>query len=142
MTAKNDDSIMTVDMSDEHAIIVNYKNGMIFKMGNWNDVEYKLDLAQKVMDDESVKGKKGYLMMVGTKQCSFRPNGELAEETAVPIETDENGVPINTTTTTTTAVPDYTPQDDGQDYGDGGEGWYGDDFGYDGYENEEIYEQQ
>lgn len=161
-------NIASIDLSNEYSITVNYRNGIPFKMGNWNDVEYKLDLAQKVMDDESVKGKKGYLMMVGTKQCSFRPNGELAEETAPAIVTDENGVPVNTTTTTTTAVPDYTPQydnggndwqdygdggndwqqDDGQDYGvqddgsqDGGEGWYGDDFGYDGYENEEIIEQ-
>ena len=45
---------------------------MIFKMGNWNDVEYKLNLADTVMQDETVKGKKGYLTMIGTKQCSFR----------------------------------------------------------------------
>ena len=44
-----DDKIMTVDMSDEHSIMVKYKNEMIFKMGNWNDVEYKLNLAEEVM---------------------------------------------------------------------------------------------
>lgn len=69
-----DDKIMTVDMSDENAIIVRYKNDMIFKMGNWNDVEYKLSLAENIMNDENVKGKKGYLTMIGTNQCSFRPN--------------------------------------------------------------------
>ncbi|MBP5580262.1 MAG: FtsQ-type POTRA domain-containing protein, partial [Ruminococcus sp.] len=67
MVAKENNDIVTVDMSDEHAIIVNYKNGMIFKMGNWNDVEYKLNLADTVMQDETVKGKKGYLTMIGTK---------------------------------------------------------------------------
>ena len=99
MTAKNDNSIMTVDMSDEHAIIVNYKNGMIFKMGNWNDVEYKLNLADTVMQDETVKGKKGYLTMIGTKQCSFRTSdGPVAvpgaEEATTQPMTDEYGFPV------------------------------------------------
>ena len=99
MAAKNDDSIMTVDMSDEHAIIVNYKNGMIFKMGNWNDVEYKLNLAETVMQDETVKGKKGYLTMIGTKQCSFRTSdGPVAvpgsEESTTQPMTDEYGFPV------------------------------------------------
>jgi len=99
MSAKEDGSIMTVDMSDEHAIIVNYKNGMIFKMGNWNDVEYKLNLADTVMQDETVKGKKGYLTMIGTKQCSFRTSdGPVAvpgaEETTTQPMTDEYGFPV------------------------------------------------
>ena len=151
--------IASIDISNEYAITVNYRSGMIFKMGNWNDVEYKLDLAQNVMNDDSIKGKKGYLTMIGSNQCSFRSSGELAEETAPPIVTDENGVPVTTTTTTTVAVPDYGWQGDGgnnndwqqndggndwQDGGqaDGGEGWYGDDFGYGGYENNEIYDNQ
>ena len=125
-------------------------------MGNWSDVEYKLDLAQATMNDESIKGKKGYLMMIGTNQCSFRPNGELAEDTEPPIVTDENGLPVTSTTTTTTVaeIPDYGWQNDDVDngwddqgqydggQGDAGEGWYGDDFGYDGYENGDIYEVQ
>ena len=94
-----DDKIMTVDMSDEHAIVVKYKNEMIFKMGNWNDVEYKLRLAETVMNDENVKGKKGYLTMIGTNECSFRltdgpvivPGGSEATTAAV---TDEYGNPI------------------------------------------------
>ncbi|SFW43213.1 cell division protein FtsQ/DivIB [Ruminococcus flavefaciens] len=99
MSTKEDGSIMTVDMSDEHAIIVNYKNGMIFKMGNWNDVEYKLNLADTVMQDETVKGKKGYLTMIGTKQCSFRTSdGPVAvpgaEETTTQPMTDEYGFPV------------------------------------------------
>ena len=142
--------IASIDLSNEYAITVNYRNGLMFKMGNWNDVEYKLDLAREAMNDESVKGKKGYLMMIGSHVCSFRPSGELAEETEPAIVTDENGIPVNTTTTTTTAaVPEYDPQNDGGDndwqngaQADGGEGWYGDDFGYGGYENNEIYDNQ
>ncbi len=142
--------IASIDLSNEYAITVNYRNGLMFKMGNWNDVEYKLDLAREAMNDESVKGKKGYLMMIGSHVCSFRPSGELAEETEPAIVTDENGIPVNTTTTTTTAaVPEYDPQNDGGDndwqngaQADGGEGWYGDDFGYGGYENNGIYDNQ
>lgn len=99
IVSKNDDSIMTVDMSDEHAILVNYKNGMVFKMGNWNDVEYKLSLADTVMQDETVKGKKGYLTMIGQNQCSFRTSDGPAsvpgaiEPTTAPV-TDEYGNPI------------------------------------------------
>ena len=164
--------IATIDLTNEYAITVNYRNGMIFKMGNWSDVEYKLDLAREAMNDDSVKGKKGYLTMIGSNQCSFRPNGELVDETTAAIVTDENGLPV-TTTTTTTAVPepDLGWQDNGgnnwvddgggnwQDGGagndgqadggegndwqaDGGEGWYGDDFGYGGYENNDIYGNQ
>ena len=94
-----DDKIMTVDMSDEHSIMVKYKNEMIFKMGNWNDVEYKLSLAENVMKQDDVKGKKGYLTMIGTNQCSFRLNdGPVssaggAETTTEPL-TDEYGNPI------------------------------------------------
>ena len=153
--------ISSIDLTNEYAITVNYRNGLIFKMGNWNDVEYKLDLAQTAMNDESIKGKKGYLTMIGSNQCSFRMSGELAEDTAPPVVTDENGVPVNTTTaTTTSAVPDYswqddTPaevpdagandwQDDAQydDQNEGGGDWYGDDFGYEDYENPEIYDNQ
>ncbi|MBR5684340.1 MAG: FtsQ-type POTRA domain-containing protein [Ruminococcus sp.] len=94
-----DGKIMTVDMSDEHNIMVKYKNEMIFKMGNWNDVEYKLTLAENIMNTEDVKGKKGYLTMIGTNQCSFRPSdGPVAvpgspEAVTEPI-TDEYGNPI------------------------------------------------
>ena len=145
MSAKEDDSIMTVDMSDEHAIIVNYKNGMIFKMGNWNDVEYKLNLAETVMQDETVKGKKGYLTMIGSKQCSFRTSdGPVAvpgaEEAATEPMTDEYGYPViksehdpkqeemlnefnnnrNTTEPTTAAQQwtEYSGYDDGSQWSD------------------------
>lgn len=73
-----ENEITAIDLTDEFSIIVNYKNGMVFKMGGWNDIEYKLDLAASVMEDESVKGKKGYLTMIGTNQCSFRTSDSPA----------------------------------------------------------------
>ncbi len=96
ISEKTDSGIATLDMSDEFGIIVNYKNGMVFKMGGWNDVEYKLDLAETVMNDESVKGKKGYLTMIGTNQCSFRTTDEPIDSPSVaeptkPNTTDANG---------------------------------------------------
>ncbi|SEH40994.1 POTRA domain-containing protein, FtsQ-type [Ruminococcus flavefaciens] len=100
MVSMGDDNISIVDMSDEHSIIVQYKNDMIFKMGNWNDVEYKLNLAKNVMNDDTVKGKKGYLTMIGSNQCSFRTSDSPAstpgiiEPTTQP-KTDEYGNPID-----------------------------------------------
>lgn len=84
--------IASIDLTNEYDIVVTYRDGMIFKMGNWSDVDYKLDLAQTVMDDENVKGKSGYLTMVGKNQCSFRSNGEkeLAAAADSITETSES----------------------------------------------------
>lgn len=72
LSTKGDSDIASVDMTNEFSIMVNYKNGMVFRMGGWTDVEYKLNLAESVMQNEAIRGKKGYLTMVGTNQCSFR----------------------------------------------------------------------
>ncbi len=139
LATEYESDISTVDMTDEFSIVVNYKNGMVFKMGTWNDVEYKLNLAENVMNDESVKGKKGYLRMIGTNECSFRMSDEPVEvhEMIEPTKpTDANGEPIETTTVSgesdigqqklfdeannglvtveTTTAPDY--YDDGNDW--------------------------
>lgn len=99
-TGNIDYKISSVDMSDEFSIIVNYENGTVFKMGTWSEVEYKLNLAKTVMEDESIRGKKGYLTMVGSNQISFRDNDKPADvpgivEPTKPPATDENGNPIN-----------------------------------------------
>lgn len=91
--------IVTLDMSDEFNIVVNYSNGMVFKMGSWTDVEYKLNLAETVMKDESIRGKKGFLTMIGSNQCSFRTTDGPVEtakniEPTKPATTDANGNPI------------------------------------------------
>ncbi len=163
MVAKSDNNIMSVDLSDEHSIIVNYKNNMIFKMGNWNDVEYKLGLADTVMNQESVKGKKGYLMMIGNNMCSFRDSDTPASvpgaiEPTTAQKTDEYGNPIDeineqdpdmeakfseinnsrTTTVPTTVTEAVTEWSGGEDYNSGyddGNQW---NAGYDdgsGYDN-------
>lgn len=119
--------IESIDITNEYEITVNYRNGLVFEMGNWNDVEYKLDLAQNVMNDENIKGKKGWLKMVGSNQCSFRGNGEV-ETTTAAVTTS---VVITTTTAVTTEpVVDYDYDDDYSDYGYDN-GYYDDNYNYD-----------
>ncbi len=97
-------NISSIDMTNEHDIIVVYRNGMIFRMGNWSDVDYKLNLAETVMEDETVKGKKGYLFMIGKKQCSFRSSGENDAVLTATTSPTENGITTETTVVSTAAA--------------------------------------
>ena len=114
-----DTNITAVDLSDEFSIVVSYKNGMTFRMGNWKDVNYKLDLADSVMNDESVKGKKGYLTMIGANQCSFRNTHEsgASTDTTKPVATDADGNPVEKETNPEQQkiFEDYNKQGGGQD---------------------------
>jgi len=124
MNNSEDNMISSIDMSDKYAIIVNYYNGIIFKMGNWTDVEYKLNMAQDVMNNENVKGKTGYITMVGSNQCSFRSGNtsqqipvtdptQPSTEGAVQPVTGANGIPAATQPETATATASSTViQDD------------------------------
>ncbi|MDE6036374.1 MAG: FtsQ-type POTRA domain-containing protein [Ruminococcus sp.] len=91
-----DSGISGIDISDEFSIVINYSNGTIFKMGNWNDADYKLTLADTVMHDVSVNGKKGYLTMVGSNQCAFRssndPAGLAGTEQQYPTDAEGNTI--------------------------------------------------
>ena len=82
-----DSGISGIDISDEFSIVVNYSNGTIFRMGNWNDAEYKLTLADTVMKDGSVNGK---------NQCTFRtsndPAGLAGSEQQYPTDADGNSI--------------------------------------------------
>ncbi|MDE6835066.1 MAG: FtsQ-type POTRA domain-containing protein, partial [Ruminococcus sp.] len=77
-SVSEESGISGIDISDEFSIVINYSNGTVFKMGNWNEADYKLQLAETVMNDDSVHGKKGYLTMVGSNQCTFRTSNEPA----------------------------------------------------------------
>lgn len=159
-------SIANIDMNDEYNIVVNYRSGMVFQMGNWNDIEYKLNLASAVMNEDSVRGKKGVLRMIGSKQCSFRYGGE-ADEVLTPIQAGTDtavtttGTSAETTeetvTTTTVAADDDEGYSGGWDnsYDDGSaDGWSADqgsdtwnssdNYNYDGNEayNDNNYIQQ
>lgn len=100
--------IKTIDLTNEYDIIVTYRDGLVFRMGNWSDVDYKLDLAQNVMEDESIKGKSGYLMMIGSNQCSFRLNSEKELMVTTSTITDSFGIDE----TVTTVAPEGENPDD------------------------------
>ena len=93
-------NISSVTMADEHDIIVNYKNGMVFNMGNWSDADYKFSLAETVMEQPSVKGKKGSLTMIGSKQMSFRTikntTSKSKKDKDKKQSVDSTGKPITT----------------------------------------------
>lgn len=125
------DGISAIELSNPSDIIVTYESGMIFRMGNWTDVEYKLELAENVMNDESVKGKQGYLTMIGSNQCSFRTTDDPASIPGIvlPTEppTDSDGNLIFPTEPETEApYVDYGGYDDGSGYvepAEGDDGW-------------------
>lgn len=108
--------IESIDITNEYEIVVNYRNGLVFEMGNWSDVEYKLDLAQNVMNDDTIKGKKGYLKMVGSNQCSFRGNGEVVTTTEAVTTAMETATVTTTAVTTTTVVTTTAEVVDNNDY--------------------------
>ncbi len=101
--------ITSIDMSDKYDIKVMFDNRIEFSMGNWNEIEYKVTLAETVIARLG-KEKEGYLTMIGNNQCSFRDKAsvELANQvsagTTATVLTDEAGNTVTTTTTTTTTA--------------------------------------
>lgn len=136
-------NIYSINMVDEHSIVINYINGMVFRMGNWNDAEYKLNMAATVMEDPYVKGKKGFLTMIGTHQCGFRTTdepvvvpGNIEPDKKEP-KLDENGKPIEEPEPSVESNPDqeerfsdYNSQNDEER-----EGYF--DFGIEGEDGEQ-----
>lgn len=115
MNSSAEGLISSIDMTDKHDIIVNYSSGIIFKMGNWTDISYKLNMAEDVMQKDEVKGKKGYITMIGTNQCSFRTSegpshvsGGIEQSSQPQPSTDTNGMPLATAQVITTAAEDST----------------------------------
>ena len=107
--------IVSIDMTDSHDIQITYSNEIVFKMGNWNDIPYKLSLADNVM--EKVGNEKGYISMIGSNQCSFRTSENSGFETVITTEppvpvtdadgenvTEENDENVASTQTTTTYI--------------------------------------
>ena len=155
--------IESLDMTDKYSLLSNLNNSIIFKMGNWTDIRYKLNMATNVMQDENVQGKTGYITMIGNNQCNFRSSDQPAyvpgaTQPAVtgtsPALTEQNGLPIMTTgiqTTTTTLVITRTQEEapvsnEEEQYYDDDTGWEDDenweDDGYyeDDWNDENYYE--
>ena len=58
-------------MTDFNDIMVNFDNRIIFDMGNWSEINYKISFAEQIISEQPAD-KEGYLVMVGTNQCAFR----------------------------------------------------------------------
>ncbi|MBR1899032.1 MAG: FtsQ-type POTRA domain-containing protein [Oscillospiraceae bacterium] len=95
--------IVAVDMSDFNDIMVNFDNRITFDMGNWSEIGYKINFAEQVIAEQPAD-KEGYIIMVGTNQCSFRNKAdyeatrravkaaaEPTDPTDESSETDEDG---------------------------------------------------
>ncbi len=93
--------IVSVDMTEVHNILVNFDHRIEFDMGNWDEIEYKINFAQHIISKQPAD-KEGYLTMIGTNQCSFRNKadveaGKQAAEEATKGMTDESGNPVTGT---------------------------------------------
>lgn len=97
--------ITSIDMSDKYNIVVVFDDRIEFSLGNWNEIPYKITLAEAVIDRLG-DDKKGYLTMVGNNQISFRDKAsvELANQvtavTSAPT-TDSSEESVITTSTET-----------------------------------------
>ncbi len=97
--------ITSIDMSDKYNIVVVFDERIEFQMGNWNEITYKVTLAESVITRLG-KDKQGYLTMIGNNQCSFRDRAsvDLANQLAAHTTTTSNHAQGSTTTTTTTTT--------------------------------------
>lgn len=118
--------IASINMENRANVIIKFRDGNVFKMGNWNDFEYKLTLAERVIEET---GKVGYITMVGTNQCSFRMTDGGFVSNVVTTEPVESQI-SKTTETTTTVTEDET-------YTESEEESSGEDYEYPYYEPEE-----
>ncbi|MBR1457996.1 MAG: hypothetical protein IJ595_01270, partial [Oscillospiraceae bacterium] len=80
-----------------------FDNRITFDMGNWSEIGYKINFAEQVIAEQPAD-KEGYIIMVGTNQCSFRNKAdyeatrravkaaaEPTDPTDESSETDEDG---------------------------------------------------
>lgn len=116
LNERQENNIKSVDMNNKMNIVINFTDGNVFKMGSWNDFEYKLSLAETVIEKT---GKKGYITMIGTNQCSFRTSdGKFSSNVVI---TEPAVIQTGISTETTTADPDSSGSEDEQDLFDNSE---------------------
>lgn len=123
----------TVDLTDVYEIMVNYDERIDFKMGNSNDISYKLSLAETVLKKIGSK-KRGTMTMARANQISFRENQSVDNESNTkkekPEPTEEKP------TDATEAAEQNNDWDNGNNYNNNG---YGDEADNDEYGNDDGY---
>lgn len=105
------EKIKSIDMRNRSNVIITFRDGNVFRMGSWNDFEYKLTLAERVIAET---GKIGYITMVGTNQCSFRTTDGSFSSSVVTTQpaVTQSAAGTETTVTTTAEIPDYNEYED------------------------------
>lgn len=106
--------ITAIDMSDKYNIVVWFDDRIEFSMGNWNEIPYKITLAEAVITRLG-KDKEGYLTMIGSNQCAFRDKSSVAVSsqiatavTTTTADSETTAAEGETTTLTTTVTTETT----------------------------------
>ena len=98
VTESGSEHIVSVDMTDTSAIIVQFGERISFNMGSSSDAVYKLRLAERTISELN-SSKRYRLTMVGNNQISV-----ISEDTVRPPVTTAPPVSTETTETTTSAT--------------------------------------
>ena len=104
--------ITEVDMSDFNDIMVNFDHRIIFDMGNWSEINYKISFAEQIISEQPAD-KEGYLIMVGTNQCAFRNKADY--ETTRKRARDAAKASRSETTELPDGEDEPLPEDDAAD---------------------------
>lgn len=101
--------ITSIDMSDKYNIVVVFDNRIEFSMGNWNEISYKITLAEAVITRLGTD-KEGYLTMIGNNQCSFRDRLS-ASIVSPPVESASTTTGTDSESGDTTTVTTVTREE-------------------------------
>lgn len=149
ITKYNISNVVSIDMTDKYAIVINYDNRVNFELGNSNDIAYKIKLADTVLSDMD-KDKKGTMVMVGANQISFRTDGtgsgSISQNSNKKIPINSENLPEEYT------EPENNNEEENNDYNTGEDAYneqdnessyesndqdeyYENDYNYENYEN-------
>lgn len=112
--------IVSVDMTNRNSILINFDNRIEFDMGDYSEMEYKIDFAQSVISKQP-PDKEGYLVMIGSNQCSFRNKSDAdatREQASGKPLPDEETQPVSGEAETETRADEPEAGDGYGDYED------------------------
>ncbi len=99
----NIENIVSIDLTSDYDIILDYNNSIKIMIGNSQDIEYKLKYAYHIITEQLRKNKSGYLIYHESLGYSYVTKEEYEE-----INQKSENISQYTTTTTTTTIPTVT----------------------------------
>ncbi|MBE6842491.1 MAG: FtsQ-type POTRA domain-containing protein [Ruminococcus sp.] len=102
----NISDIVSIDLSTDYDIVLNYNNSINIMIGNSFDIEYKLRYAYHIITNELRQNKSGYLIYhdsLGYSYVSKEEYDEVNKKSETLLD-----VPENTVTGKTTEMPQVT----------------------------------